>query len=102
MCRHWRHDQYLADQFWKHWTNEYLPSLQLRQKWLESHRNLRVGDIVLVAQENTPRKNWPLGRVTAVFLGRDDAVRSVEIKTANSVLVRPVNKLCVLGGLLAD
>ncbi|XP_077863531.1 uncharacterized protein LOC144347581 [Saccoglossus kowalevskii] len=32
--RRWRQVQYLADVFWRRWLNEYLPSLQERQKWV--------------------------------------------------------------------
>jgi len=81
--------------------NEYLPTLQLCQKWLKSYKNLRVGDIVLVAQENVPRKSWPLGRITATFLGRDGSVRSAEIKTATNSIVRPIHKPCVLEGFVS-
>ena len=38
----------MADVFWKHWLTEYLPTLQVRQKWLRPKRNLKVGDLVLV------------------------------------------------------
>jgi len=100
--RRWQHVQYLSDQFWKRWIKEYLPTLQLRRKWLKSHRNVRVGDTVLVAQESMPRRNWPLGRITATFFGRDGLVRSAELKTANSYLTRLVNKLCLLEGVALD
>ena len=58
--RKWRHVQYLSDQFWRHWTREYLPLLQSRQKWNRSRRNFREGDIVLIVNETTPRSFWPL------------------------------------------
>ena len=54
--RRWRQIQYLADQFWKRWSREYIPLLQKRRKWNNSRRNVAVGDIiVLVAYETTPR-----------------------------------------------
>lgn len=31
--KRWRQIQYLADIFWRRWTREYLPTLQLRSKW---------------------------------------------------------------------
>ncbi|XP_060584000.1 uncharacterized protein LOC132740165 [Ruditapes philippinarum] len=58
--RRWRQAQYLADIFWKRWIREYIPTLQSRQKWLRPQRDIREGDIVLVAQENIPRGQWPL------------------------------------------
>ena len=52
--KRWRHVQFLSDQFWKRWLREYLPILQLCQKWLQPNRNLRNGDVVLIVGENTP------------------------------------------------
>ncbi|XP_014670064.1 PREDICTED: uncharacterized protein LOC106811056 [Priapulus caudatus] len=82
---------------WERWITEYLPLLQERQKWLVPTRNLAIGDIVLVADNNVPRCSWPLGRVLDVFPGNDGRVRSVSVKT-NSVnpLTRPVDKLVLL------
>ncbi|XP_077986278.1 uncharacterized protein LOC144440773 [Glandiceps talaboti] len=48
----WKQVQYLSELFWKRWTKEYLPALQERQKWLKVKKNLKIGDIVLVKDEN--------------------------------------------------
>ena len=93
--RRWRQIQYLADKFWKRWSREYIPLLQRRQKWNNSRRNLAVGDIVLVADETTPRSCWPLARVIEVTPGSDGFVRRVKVKTKTTVLERLVAK-CVL------
>ena len=87
--------QLLADLFWRRWLKEYLPTLQARQKWLHPKRNLQVGDVVLV-EESTPRKEWPLAKVIKTCQGRDGRVRSVEVKTSSGVLTRPIHKLCLL------
>lgn len=34
--RRWRQVQYLADQFWKRWSREYIPLLQQRQKFFST------------------------------------------------------------------
>ena len=94
--RRWKHVQYLADIFWRRWLKEYLPLLHQRQKWILPKRNLATGDTVLMVDENTPRSLWPLGRVMETYPGRDGLVRAVQVKTARSVLVRPVDKLCLL------
>ena len=96
--RRWRHVQHLLGIFWKKYTQNYLPLLQKRQKWLMPTRNLRVNDLVLL-QDDTPRLEWPLGRVIEVFHSQDGLVRSVKVKTNTSnVLHRPIHKVCLLEG----
>ncbi|KAL9967439.1 hypothetical protein ACROYT_G025661 [Oculina patagonica] len=75
--KQWRKVQYLANVFWKRWINEYLPSLTERGKWLRDQRKVRVGDLVLVLEENVPRNKWTVGRVTEVFEGRDSKVGAI-------------------------
>ena len=97
--KRWRQAQLLANHFWRRWLREYLPSLQERHKWQQEQRNVRVGDIVMVADDNVRRNQWILGRVLNVFPGSDGLVRSVEVRTRESMLRRPVTKLCLLEGV---
>ena len=69
---------------------------QKRQKWLGIKSNLKVGDLVLVMDENAPRGLWPLGLIQEVSVGRDGLVRSARLKTVTSVLSRPITKLVSL------
>ena len=94
--RRWKQVQYLAALFWRRWTREYLPALQQRHKWVDAKPNCKVNDIVIVTDESMPRNTWPIGRILAVFPGDDGLVRSVRVKTATSILMRPVSKLCLL------
>ena len=55
-----------------------------------------MDDLVLVVDDAVPRSRWLLGRVSRVFPGEDLCVRTAEVKTKNSRLVRPVTKLCLL------
>ena len=75
---------------------EYLPRLIERRKWLEDRRNLRVGDLVLIVDNNTPRGHWPLGLVLKTMPGSDGIVRTALVKTSQSEFTRPVAKLCLL------
>ena len=92
----WRLVNRLADQFWSRWVREYLPTLQMRQKWLQPTRNFRVGDIVLVVDDVGRRGVWPKGRIKEVFHGKDGHVRSARIQTATSLLLRDIRKLCLM------
>ncbi|XP_072022724.1 uncharacterized protein [Amphiura filiformis] len=94
--RRWRQVQYLASIFWKRWILEYLPTLQMRQKWLKPQRNLHVGDIVLIVDSSSPRNLWLMGKVEEVHTGDQGLVRSAKIRTKTSLLTRPVTKLCLL------
>ena len=94
--RRWRFVQYLTDQFWRRWVKEYLPELQKRNQWCHGQKNVKIGDLVLIMDENTPRGLWPLGLVTDVKLGRDNLVRSVTVKTRSTSFVRPISKIVML------
>lgn len=96
--RWWKQIQYLSDVFWKRWLKEYLPALQIRQKWQRQTRNVQVNDVVLVVDDNIPRGQWPLGRVTEIFKGRDGLVRKCLVRTRNTNVLRPITKLCLLEG----
>ena len=98
--RRWKQSQYMADQFWHRWLKEYLPVLQLRQKWTLPHRNFKVGDLVLVVNENGPRCQWPLGRVLEVYPDTEGLVRQVDVKVGDKIFKRPIVKLCLLEGAL--
>ena len=91
--RRWRLAQQIASQFWRRWLREYLPELQRRQKWHKKLPNIQVGDLVLIADENSPRGNWPLGLVVDTKEGRDGLVRSARLKTKISEVVRPISKI---------
>ena len=94
--RRWKHAQYLANQFWKRWLGEYLPALRQRRRELEPRQNLQDGDMVIVADAQTPRKLWRLGRILETKPGTDGLVRHVTIQTEKGVMRRPINKLCPL------
>ena len=88
--------QYLANLFWSRWKKEYLVSLQIRQKWTKSKRNITVGDIVLIKDDSLPRNEWLMGRVIATKPDSKGYVRSVVLKTSTAELHRPINKLVIL------
>ena len=112
-CRYsrkrWGRTQYLVNEFWVRWRLEYLQNLQLRQKWLKGKRNIAVGDVVILKDENQPRNSWRLGRVVETYTEDDGLLRKVKLPLADanlnfkgkrtaacSFLERPVHKLILL------
>lgn len=94
--RSWRAVQLCADKFWERWTKEYLPLLQLRQKWLRPTRNFAVGDVVLVVDELKKRGVWPKGVIEHCTYDKTGLVRRVRVRTMVSTMERDVRKLCLL------
>lgn len=92
----WRKSQRLADMFWKRWSREYLPQLAKRSKWHDQGRQLQVGDVVLVTDENGPRNQWPLAIVIEVRPGKDGKIRTVVVQTTKGKYCRPVTKIVPL------
>ena len=98
-CRkRWRVVQRLAEMFWSRWKREYVRSLQERTKWNGKKRNLAVGDVVLMKEEDVPRNKWPLGVVRHAIVSEDGLVRTVEVQMTSSkgTLKRPAAKAVLL------
>lgn len=92
----WQLLQQKLQSFWKRWSVEYLHHLQQRQKWRTSERNLKVGDLVIIKDDNVPPGKWALGRVTEVHPGADDKVRVASVRQHNTISKRPIVKLILL------
>ncbi|XP_076301924.1 uncharacterized protein LOC143220066 [Lasioglossum baleicum] len=91
----WQMIQQQRDHFWDRWSVEYLQTLQQRAKWTKEKPNLKLGDLCLILNEATPPTRWPLGRIEQVHAGSDGLVRVVTVRTATSVLTRPIAKICL-------
>ena len=93
-CRQrWRRVQHLANQFWRRWRSDFLPSLQERRKWTTECDNVRPDDIVLMVEDDAPRCRWPLGRVIQAHPSDDGLVRKVTVRTKDGTYDRPVRRL---------
>ncbi len=105
----WRRIQYLANEFWNQWRKGFLQSLQKRQKWIRPRKNIMIGDIVLVVEDNLPRNRWLLACVVETYMSKDGLTRKVKVITADShldkngkrhdastYLERPIQKVVVL------
>ena len=84
-CRKcWGRVQHLANEFWTQWRKEFSLSLQQRQMWLEPHRNLCVGDIVIIRDEHLPHNRWQLAQVSPVNHSTGGRVHTVQLALAEN------------------
>lgn len=91
-----RQSEAFANQFWRRFVKEMLPTLTRRSKWYRSVKPINVDDIVVIVDENADRNVWLKGRVVEVVRAKDGQVRRAKVKTKNGFLERPAVKLAVL------
>ena len=60
----------LVRHFWSRWLQKWVLTLNARRKWYRTHRDVRLGDVMLVVSTDTPRGRRPLGRVLEVYPGK--------------------------------
>ncbi|XP_062558836.1 uncharacterized protein LOC134223668 [Armigeres subalbatus] len=92
----WRLSQAMANQFWKQWLHDYLPSLTRRAKWFSKVKPININDIVVIIDERLPRNCWPRGRVISTKEAPDGQVRWATVQTVTGIYERPAVKLAVL------
>ncbi|XP_043461792.1 uncharacterized protein LOC122506254 [Leptopilina heterotoma] len=92
----WKLITKMRDDFWNRWSCEYLSHLQQRSKWLFETNAVKIGDVVLIKEDNLPPTRWSLGKILQLHPGKDGLSRVATIKTQNSILKRSFSKLAVL------
>jgi hypothetical protein len=85
----------LLKQLWTKWKEQYLFHLNSvhHYKTAEKHRNLQVGDIVLVDGTCKSKLLWDLGIIMDVIHGRDNLIRACMVKTSKGLFRKPVQLL---------
>ena len=85
----------LVRHFWQRWSTEYI-SLRRYIQWHHPTRNVQVGDVVILQEDNMVPTKWPLAKVIQTHTGKDRLVRVVTIKTATGTYKRSVTKITLL------
>lgn len=99
-----RHLSKLTEHFQKRWTKEYL--IELREfhhcgTQGDNDRKIKIGDVVLIHDENLSRRNWRLGEVTELIESKDGCERGAVLRVVSKKgkhlkLRRPIQKLVPL------
>ena len=93
----WEHINYVKQHFWRRWYAEYLNQLKIRSKWsFNKTCDIKIGTMVLLKVENTPPRQWILGRISEVFPGRDQVIRVVNVRTLQGVYRRAITEIAPL------
>lgn len=92
LCRKMIYKAKLREDLQKRFRNEYLGQLQLLQK-RRGGRQIAVGEVVLIGNDQDKRINWPMGRVSEVITGKDNKVRLVKVISRKGQYLRPIQRL---------
>ncbi|UYV81333.1 hypothetical protein LAZ67_20000811 [Cordylochernes scorpioides] len=91
--KRYRFRQRLREDLRKRFRTEYFGFLRQETRRRSKARPIKVGDLVLIGQDNAKRVNWPLARVVEVYPCRDGPVRVAKLRTSKGVQIRPVQRL---------
>jgi len=75
-----------------------LNELHKRNKWQVLKEILRVGDMVVIKDDNLPSNKWRLDRTDSFFPGANGNVRVVDTRTERGVVKCLVTKVVLLPG----
>ncbi|VDK25309.1 unnamed protein product, partial [Anisakis simplex] len=105
----WRKSEEYRNKFWIIWSREYLQLLREREQQLhkgpyaQERRTPRIGEVVLLNEQNRPRCMWRLARIVETPEGSGHAIRTARIKLATGrTLVRSIAHLYPLEVTLTD
>ncbi|XP_047528971.1 uncharacterized protein LOC125066490 [Vanessa atalanta] len=94
--RRYQRLEQIRQHFWRRWQHEYLAELQQRTKWRVPDIPLRLGDLVLLQEENMPPLCWRVGRISKLFPGADGVCRVADVQTTRGTFRRPFTRLSPL------
>ena len=83
--------QQITTYFWTKWAEEITPMSVIRQKWHETGRNLRTGDIVLLHDKTPIKGKYQLGVVESTVKSADGLVRSCQVGYKIPTPTKPVD-----------
>ena len=74
------------DAAWRRWKREYLRALREIHNMVHKTKVVKIdiGDMVMINGKDKRRGKWKIGIVKELFQGKDQKIRSVEIKTAKA------------------
>lgn len=99
----------MLESIWSKWQSDYLSTLLPRKKWLDEKENIKIGQVVLMKDDNLPPGKWKMAKVSKLLPSKDKLVRNVELEIAErkiaksgefqgkrKTFVRAIRKLCIL------
>ena len=80
---------------WKRWVHEYLAALRERHNLSHKEKPMKINinDVVMIKGDEKNRGKWKIGIIENIFMGKDNIIRSIRIRTGKSIIERPIQLL---------
>ena len=90
-----RYLQRCKDAVWRRWTKVYLRALRERHNLKHKAKLVtpKVGDVVIIKNDERNRGKWQLGVVVQLLTGKDGLVMGAKLRAGKGVLERAVQLL---------
>jgi len=82
----------LKEELRSRFRKEYLAELVHKGK-SKDVQEFRVGDVILVGDDNMKRQDWPIARIVELLPGADGHCRLARVKSLKGFFMRPLQKL---------
>ncbi|XP_058805274.1 uncharacterized protein LOC131672213 [Phymastichus coffea] len=89
----YKQKQEIMEHLRQRFRKEYLGQLILKSNSMKSFQPLKIGDVVLIGDDNKKRIDWPLAKIEKLIQGRDGIARVAVLKTKDGVLKRPLQRI---------
>ena len=94
----------MRQHFWNVWSRQYLAFLrerhttdQLHFKSATTKQSPKVGEIVLLSEQNIKRKHWHLAKISALPISTDGQIRVAQLQLASGRSIsRPIQDVYLL------
>ena len=88
----------ISNVIWESWMQAFLPTILMREKWVEFTKPLQVGDVVLTVDPSIAN-TWRKGIIVNVMPGSKDQVRKVIVKLGKN---KAINKFDSRNQILSE
>lgn len=92
LCKRVVYLRKIREDLHRRFRTEYLGQLKLLN-WGKRTTEPKLGDIVLIGNDNEKRLDWTMGRICELMPGKDGQVRLVKVSTNRGTFMRPIQRL---------
>ncbi|KFM63798.1 hypothetical protein X975_18993, partial [Stegodyphus mimosarum] len=92
MLKNWKKLTKVIQSIWKCWSNNYLSTLQQRNKWYYEKNNVEVGNMVILREDNALVGYGPLGRIIETLAGKDNKYYDENEDYGSAIIARVAAK----------